>query len=106
MTSSLCIEVYGSGREEEGEQERESKSCKEEEGHVAMMPYHRPTHARIDDVHVYNIWAMGWRTQQISWHRGDRAMHGVIGCVVCMLIVCLNSFQTEINPINSGFRTP
>ena len=91
MASSLCIKECGSGGEGEGERERESKSCKEEEEHVATptMHNHLSIHARIDDVHVYNVRAMGWRTHQFSWHRGDHAMHGVIGCVVCMPIVCL-----------------
>ena len=88
ITSSLCIKGIWIGRRG---RRGESKSCKEEKEHVTTttMPYHRPIHARIDEVHVYSIRAMGWRTHQFSWHRGDHAMHGVIGCVVCMFIVYL-----------------
>ena len=68
MASLLCIKKYGTDGEEEGEKERERKSWKKRDEHVATttMPYHRPMHARIDDVHVYNVPAMDWRTHQFS----------------------------------------
>ena len=53
------------------------------------MPYHRPIDGRSDDVHVFEQRAMDRTTHRLSWHAGDRAMHGVIGCVICVFMLCV-----------------